>query len=445
MNGCGWNGKKNMKKRKIIDLPKPTMDMLARCAAVLKPPPELTLSEWEDKYRVLSAESSAEPGRWHTDKAPYQREIMDAIGDPHIRKVVIMSAAQIGKTDAFILNPLGYYMDYAPAPILVMQPTLDMGQTFSKDRLAPMIRDTPELRDKVDVKSRYSGNTIMKKNFPGGHITIVGANSATGLASRPIKVLLADEVDRYPASAGTEGDPLSLAQKRQTTFWDKKTVIVSTPVIKGQSRIETEFEQSTKEEWNVPCPDCGHYQPFVWANVIFDRENPQGEVLYKCERCGVVSGEYQWKQASKRGRFVAENPAAEARGALNEFWRTCGMQRDWFADDFCQPVYEEWFTEAVARGRISAPGYFSDPAIRKAYTACSWNGPARTNLNPVQEVTAAIKRVEACFSTAQEETAQMTGGDYNRNIKQRVMEAKRKREVDIIGSPDEPFKPVEGE
>ena len=298
MNGCGWNGKKNMKKRKIIDLPKPTMDMLARCAAVLKPPPELTLSEWADKYRVLSAESSAEPGRWHTDKAPYQREIMDAIGDPHIRKVVIMSAAQIGKTDAFILNPLGYYMDYAPAPILVMQPTLDMGQTFSKDRLAPMIRDTPELRDKVDVKSRYSGNTIMKKNFPGGHITIVGANS------RPIKVLLADEVDRYPASAGTEGDPLSLAQKRQTTFWDKKTVIVSTPVIKGQSRIETEFEQSTKEEWNVPCPDCGHYQPFVWANVIFDRENPQGEVLYKCERCGVVSGEYQWKQASKRGRKI---------------------------------------------------------------------------------------------------------------------------------------------
>ena len=124
-----------MKKRKIIDLPKPTLELLARCAAVLKPPPALTLSEWADRYRVLSAESSAEPGRWHTDKAPYQREIMDAIGDPHIRKVVIMSAAQIGKTDAFILNPLGYYMDYAPAPILVMQPTLDMGQTFSKEQI----------------------------------------------------------------------------------------------------------------------------------------------------------------------------------------------------------------------------------------------------------------------------------------------------------------------
>ena len=170
------------------------MEMLARCVATLKPPPELTLSQWADRYRMLSAESSAEPGRWHTDKAPYQREIMDAIGDEHILRVVIMCAAQFGKTE-LLLNILGYFMAYAPAPILVMQPTLDMGQTFSKDRLAPMIRDTPVLRGLVDVKSRYAGNTILKKNFPGGHITIVGANSATGLASRPIKVLLADEVD----------------------------------------------------------------------------------------------------------------------------------------------------------------------------------------------------------------------------------------------------------
>lgn len=122
-----------------------------------------------------------------------------------------------------------------------------------------------------------------------------------------------------------------------------------------------------------------------------------------------------------------------ARGALNEFWRTCSMQRDWFTDDFCQPVYEEWFAEAVARGRIHAPDFFTDPARRKAYTACAWNGPARTNLNPVQEVDAAIKRMDAGFSTAQEETAQMTGGDYNRNIKLRMTEAKCKREVDEIG------------
>lgn len=143
------------------------MEMLARCVATLKPPPELTLSQWADRYRMLSAESSAEPGRWHTDKAPYQREIMDAIGDAHIRRVVIMCAAQLGKTE-LLLNILGYFMAYAPAPILVMQPTLDMGQTFSKDRLAPMIRDTPVLRGLVDVKSRYAGNTILKRISPAG-------------------------------------------------------------------------------------------------------------------------------------------------------------------------------------------------------------------------------------------------------------------------------------
>ena len=292
---------------------KQTREMIARCVSVLKPPPRVTLSEWADRYRMLSPEGGM-PGKWKTSKAPYQREIMDAIGDPHIRKVVIMSAAQIGKTDAFILNTIGYYMDYMPSPILVMQPTLDMGQTFSKDRLAPMLRDTPRLRGKVDMKSRTAGNTITKKNFPGGHVTIVGANSATGLASRPIKVLLADEVDRYPASAGAEGNPLSLAEKRQTTFWDKKTVVVSTPVIKGRSKIEYEYSLSTKEEWNVPCPECGHYQPLVWANIVFDKENLKTPVRYCCERCGVLSGEYRWKKAGQRGKFVAANPQSPVRG-----------------------------------------------------------------------------------------------------------------------------------
>lgn len=126
---------------------------------------------------------------------------------------------------------------------------------------------------------------------------------------------------------------------------------------------------------------------------------------------------------------------SSARGSLNEFWRTCGMMRDWFADDFCQPIYEAFFAEAVARGRIKAPGFFADPAIRKAYTDCKWNGPSRTALNPSQEVEAAIKRVDAGFSTAEEETAQLTGGDYNRNIRKRVIEAQRKREVDEAAAP----------
>ena len=297
----------------LVEIAPQTMTVFQRCVAALKPPPRLTLSEWADMYRMLSAENSAEPGHWHTDKAPYQREIMDAIGDPHIRKVVIMSAAQIGKT-AMLMNMLGYYMHYYPAPILVMQPTLDMAQTFSKDFLAPMLRDTPVLRNLVDTKSRYSGNTILKKNFPGGHVTIIGANSPASLASRPIKVLLADEVDRYPSSAGTEGDPLMLGQKRQTTFWDKKTVVVSTPVLKSNSRIAKEFQESTREEWNVPCPYCGHYQPLAWKGVEFDKDDLKKPIAYRCEKCGQTGEEYQWKRMGIHGRFVPANPGAEARG-----------------------------------------------------------------------------------------------------------------------------------
>jgi len=121
-----------------------------------------------------------------------------------------------------------------------------------------------------------------------------------------------------------------------------------------------------------------------------------------------------------------------ARGALNEFWRECETEREFFNTDFNQPIYEEWFAEAVATGRINAPGFFTDPAIRRAYTNCRWNGPARTNLSPVDEVQAALLRVQAGFSTAEEETAQMTGGSYMSNIKQRKIEAQLKREVDEI-------------
>ena len=302
------------KKSIIIKMEPQTVKLFAVVLQKLKPPPPLTISQWADKYRVLSSESSAEPGRWHTDKAPYQRAIMDAIGDPHVREVVVMSAAQIGKTDAFILNVLAYYMDYAPAPIMCMQPTLDMGQTLSKDRISPMLRDTPRLKGLVDVKSRFAGNTVMKKNFIGGHITIVGANSPSSLASRPIKVLLADEIDRYPKSAGTEGDPLNLAKKRQTTFWDCKTVMVSTPTIKGDSRIEDAFNLSTQEEWNIPCPECGTYQPLVWENVKFDPDNLDKGIDYVCCKCGCIANEYKWKAQEIKGKYVAANPGAATRG-----------------------------------------------------------------------------------------------------------------------------------
>lgn len=319
----------------MIHLEPQTAQMFSRALGTLKPPPNLTLSQWADNYRRLSAEASAGQGRWNTDNAPFQREIMDAIGDIHIRKVVAMMCAQSGKTDGMILNTVGYYMSYHPAPIMIVQPTVDLGESFSKDRLATMIRDTPVLRGLVDSKSRYSGNTIMKKNFAGGQLTIVGANAPTNLRSRPIKVLLADEVDAYKASAGKEGDPVMLAEQRQTTYWDYKTVLVSTPTDKNNSRILDEFNASTQEEWTVPCPNCGFYQPFVWDNMVFDKDNwPEGGIKYRCSECGCLDNEYRWKKNSLQGRWHAEHPERAVRGFhMNKIGSTlCGWEK--IVEDF---------------------------------------------------------------------------------------------------------------
>lgn len=288
-----------------------TEGLFKEIAQVVAPPPELTVSEWADLYRRLSSESSAEPGQWRTDRAPYQREIMDAINDPAVETVVVMTSAQVGKTE-ILLNIIGYHIDYDPAPIMVMQPTLQMAQAFSKDRLAPMLRDTPALRGKVaDARSRDSGNTVLHKTFPGGHITMVGANSPSGLASRPIRILLADEVDRFPASAGAEGDPLTLAEKRTTTFFNRKKVYVSTPTIKGASRIEADFLNSSQEEWCLPCPTCGKHQPLTWAQIRFD------DVTMECIHCGARHDEFAWKAG--QGKWVAKAGNRKVRGFhLNE-------------------------------------------------------------------------------------------------------------------------------
>lgn len=638
--------------------------LIAEWAKMVEPPKEMTVSEWADAYRYLSPEASAEPGKWRTSRAEYQRGIMDAFSDPQVHTVVVMSSAQVGKTE-LLLSIIGYYIHQDPSPILVLQPTLEMAQTFSKDRLAKMLRDTPVLRGKVkDPRSRDSGNTTLHKalaldtpiptpdgwttvgeikvgdvvfdekgrrcnvidltpiyrnrkcykmvfsdgeeivadaghlwtvdrfvvkkkprprqtritetlttetifktfrkgvrsrysipmhgpietphrelpidpyvlglwlgdglshrtrivmwdadaneiyqyvkeafpdarlkscagtntsfidfgitvnwfrdelsgrivngdsevraafrsesllskagdgssqkhipvdylrasidqrkellrglmdsdgsirrdqwcifvnknkrvidgvcelvsslgikwsleyrkgtecyavgfsapdfpvfklkrklarqkrargvkagrryvvdvvevdsvpvrcitvdseshlflagrrmvpthnSFPGGHITIVGANSPSGLASRPIRVVLADEVDRYPESAGTEGDPVQLAFKRTTTFWNRKHAMVSTPTIKGASRIEMAFEQSDKRYFLVPCPDCGEFQRLKWAQVKWTDDDPT-TARYCCEHCGALWDDVQRHRAVRKGRWEATAP-----------------------------------------------------------------------------------------------------------------------------------------
>lgn len=253
-----------------------------------KPLPRLTLSQWADAKRKLSPEGSAEPGQWITARAEYQRGMMDAVSDPKNEVVAAVLAAQTGKTDSLILNTLGYYIDQEASPILLVEPRVDDAKALSKDRIAPMLRDTPCLRGKVaESRSRDSGNTTLHKIFPGGHLTLGGANSPAGLAMRPIRVLLFDEVDRYPASAGSEGDPVSIATKRTSTFWNRKIVMVSSPTNEGASRIWDAYLETDQRRYFVPCPECGHHQTLRWEQVAWDKAD-DGRGLpetarYRCE------------------------------------------------------------------------------------------------------------------------------------------------------------------
>jgi phage terminase large subunit GpA-like protein len=227
---------------------------------------------------------------------------MDSFADPTIREVVVMSSAQVGKTE--ILNNLcGYHIEHDPSPMLVVQPTLDMAQTWSKDRLAPMLRDTPSLAGLVkDPRSRDSGNTTLHKQFPGGHLTACGANSPSSLASRPVRVVLCDEVDRYPTSAGSEGDPVLLAKKRASTFWNRVIGLFSTPTNKGASRIESAFDESDQRRYFVPCPHCEHKQWLRWSQVKWTEPD---DVRYYCESCGVGWDDAERFRAIKNGKWQA--------------------------------------------------------------------------------------------------------------------------------------------
>lgn len=276
----------------------------------LRPPPKLTVSEWADRNRKLSAESSAEPGQWITANAEYQRGIMDAFCDPAILSVVVMSSAQVGKTE-IVNNVIGYHIDQDPSPIFLLQPTLDMAEAYSKDRLAPMVRDTPALQGRVkDARSRDSGNTLLHKTFPGGHITMGGANSPASLASRPIRITLCDEVSRYPSSAGSEGDPVDLMRKRSLRFWNRKHGEFSTPT-DGKCRINVSWLESDQRRFFIPCPDCGAPQYLKWDQVRYEKNDPQTAV-YVCEACGSQWDDAARWRAIRKGVWQA---TAEFRGS----------------------------------------------------------------------------------------------------------------------------------
>lgn len=273
----------------------------------------MTVAEWADTFRYLPRESSAKPGKYRSDFAPYQREPQESFNDPTVSATVLMWASQVGKTE-LMNNAVGYFIHADPSPILVVQPTTEMAESWSKERLAPTIRDTPVLAPLVkDPRSRDSGNTTAMKSFPGGNIAIVGANAPSGLAGRPRRVVCLDEIDRYPQSAGTEGDPVSLAIRRTESFWNSVLILTSTPTVRGMSRIEKEYDQTDKRQWFCPCPRCGAFQTLKWSQVQWPKGKPD-EAAYVCESCAAHLTDEERVQMVRAGEWRATAPFTGKRG-----------------------------------------------------------------------------------------------------------------------------------
>ncbi|MGN6109186.1 MAG: phage terminase large subunit family protein, partial [Kofleriaceae bacterium] len=281
----------------------------------LRPPPKLSLSEWADRHFYLSAESAAEPGRWKT--LPYQRGILDAITDPAVKRVSVQKSARVGYTKC-INAAIAYFIHQDPCPILVVQPTVEDAEGYSKEEIAPMLRDCEVLAGIVsEATAKTSSQTILNKSYPGGVLSMVGANSGRGLRRVSRRVVIFDEVDGYPPSAGTEGDPVKLGERRADYYWNRKIIAGSTPLVAGASRIEDLFLAGDRRRYYVPCPHCGHMDFLRFSDRRDNDELARGHVMrwdegepeaayFVCRACGCVIEETHKRAMLEAGEWRAE-------------------------------------------------------------------------------------------------------------------------------------------
>lgn len=361
--------------------------LLSNALDLWRPPQRLQLSEWADRYARLSAESAAAAGKWRT--IPYQREIMDAFTDPRIDMVVVQKSARVGYTK-ILNNLIGYHIHQDPCPIMVVQPTVEDAEGYSKDEIAPMVRDTPELRALVsDPKAKDGSNTILAKQYPGGTLQMVGANSARGFRRVSRRIVLFDEPDGYPPST-PEGDQIKLGMKRAEYYWNRKIGMGSTPTIKGFSRIESWFLKTDQRRYFVPCPDCGHMQYLRWQQFVGYKEGQPENTRYKCESCDslidhvhkarmVERGEWRPTATSSRPGLVgfhiwaaySYSPNAAWSDLAREFLEVKGskIQLQTFVNTTLGETFEEDYANAVsadglmARREAYEPGTVPDDVL----------------------------------------------------------------------------------
>ena len=274
------------RKSKSVEKQRPKVDWFPEELKAFKPPERYTVSEWADNFRVLTS-VSAEPGRWRTNRTPYLKEPMDRFTDPLIEKIVLCFGAQLGKTETE-LNMIGYALDQTSSPTMMVYPTDTIAKFASDKRVQPMIKSVKSISDKFDENSK-----LLELDFNNGnYMVLVGANSPSSLSSRSIKYLFFDEIDKYPAFAGKEADPIKLATERTKTFVDKKIVMVSTPTVESGNIWQAFMSANERRQYYVPCPHCGVSQTLKFKQIKWPEEhNDNADMIrdtayYECEHCG---------------------------------------------------------------------------------------------------------------------------------------------------------------
>ena len=292
--------------------------MFESFSRIVRPPPRLNVWQWADAHRFLAKGISARSLRasvpYRTLDAPHQKAPQESMTDPTVQVTVLIMASQIGGKTEMINNAIGYHMHWKPTNAVVMYPTIESGEKYSKQKLMPMVRATPVLQSLIaPARTRDSGNTILVKEFSGGSIFVVGSNSPASLRQASGQLLIADEIDSYEEGAGTEGDSIELLWRRGESFPGVVKILSSTPTVKGNSRIWKWFELSDQQYWHVPCPRCEFFQILKWANVVWPKGSPI-DARYECCKCNKLLTDEERLFAYHAGRWHETAPFAGIRG-----------------------------------------------------------------------------------------------------------------------------------
>lgn len=295
-------------------------DYIIRAMSALVPPENITVSEWAEKYRQLDAKTTARPGPWRNSSTPYLKGLMDEFNNYETEEIVFVKPTQVGGTEA-ILNMIGFVIDEDPSPAMVVYPTDELAKSISKNRIEPMLLNSPTLKEKY----HENDSSVLEMQFDDMYLSLVGSNSPSGLASKPIKYLFLDETDKYPGASKKEADPVSLAKERTKTFHNRKIVLASTPTLKNNHIWEAKENADIEKHYLMPCPHCGRKIEFKFSNLRFPDDESMSyadraeRARYVCQECGSIITDSQKYIMLQQGTWeIVERKTQFARKVV--FW-----------------------------------------------------------------------------------------------------------------------------